>query len=114
MVERILLQDRELWSQPGFAYATKTNNTGRNQGRRSYSPTSYKMASKMTLLQPVLGAGAQSNRQLKYEIIERLLRTPDTDVTSRTLKEMMNLYQELLDKNLSDKSSVQAQNPPQQ
>ena len=89
MVERILLQDRELWSQPGFAYATKTNNTGRNQGRRSYSPTSYKMASKMTLLQPVLGAGAQSNRQLKYEIIERLLRTPDTDVTSRTLKEMM-------------------------
>ena len=74
-------------------------------GRRSYSPTSYKMGSKMNLLQPILG-GIQSTRRLKYEIVEKLLRVPEIDTNQKTLREMMSLYQELMDKNLSDKSSV--------
>ena len=47
---------------------------------------------------------AAENYQFKYEFIERLLRQPEKDLTNKTLQEMANLYQELLDRQLASSS----------
>ena len=61
----------------------------------------------MTLNQPILGGGRpKSSEYRKYEIIEQLLKTSDSDKAQKTMQEMIDLYQELVEKNLSDKSSV--------
>ena len=46
---------------------------------------------------------------VKYEFIEKLLRTPDLSKTQQTINEMMNLYQEIVEKTttIADQSKDQ-------
>lgn len=45
-----------------------------------------------------MNASHREGEHLKYQFIEKLLRQPDKDLTSKTLQEMASLYQELLEK----------------
>ena len=51
-----------------------------------------------------LRIGKGGDYGFKYEFIERLLRQPEKDLTNKTLQEMANLYQDLLDRQLASSS----------
>ena len=40
---------------------------------------------------------SHKGEHVKYEFIEKLLKQPDKDLTRKTLQEMTNLYQELIE-----------------
>ena len=61
-------------------------------------------------MHPSLRSPVKQNDHVKYEFIEKLLRHPAQDSTRKTLQEMANLYQELLEKNLTNSSAQGAVN----
>ena len=77
VIERILLDDLDLLQNFGYA------------------PSSYQKRERAK--SAVNFFAKKQNDHLKYEFIEKLLKQPDKDLTSKTLQEMANLYQELLE-----------------
>ena len=98
MIEKIILDDFDTYYQAQSSAKKKRAKTpGSNQKRPGFGERTS--AVNLTNVN-------QSNEHLKYEIIEKILKQPpvDKDLPNKTLQEMMNLYQELLEKNLSNSS----------
>lgn len=84
MISKVLLDDIDLYD--GYGYQSQVK--------------------KYQKVKQLKSAFSRQNDHLKYEFIERLLKKPDQEMTRKTLTEMTMLYQDLLEKNLSNSSSV--------
>lgn len=102
LVERILLDESDGFH--GYLHAARPQMPTKKAPARRTLVQNQNQPSSQGTIRP-------SNELVRYEFIEKLLRTPDADKTQKTLNEMMSLYQELLEKNLSDQSKELPQMP---
>ena len=80
VIEKILLDDLDQISNFGYGSSSA-------QKKRVKTPTANNSLAK------------RHTDHVKYEFIEKLLRQPDKELTSKTLQEMAFLYQDLVEKN---------------